>query len=96
MRKVKLFKPFVSWYAVWNVVGVLRSGQLAEGPRVKEFEEKFGQRFGLPNALAVNSGTAAVATARKLLAVIYRLLKDNRPFESRVGSLGCLPNNFRL
>lgn len=28
------------------------------------------------------SGSAAVATARKLLAVIFRLLKDNRPFES--------------
>ena len=28
------------------------------------------------------SGTAAVATARKLLAVVWRLLKDNRPFEA--------------
>ena len=27
------------------------------------------------------SGPAAVATARKLLAVIWRILKDNRPFE---------------
>ena len=27
------------------------------------------------------SGAAAVATARKLLAVIWRILKDNRPFE---------------
>jgi transposase len=27
------------------------------------------------------SGAAAVATARKLLAVVWRLLKDNRPFE---------------
>ena len=25
--------------------------------------------------------TAAVATARKLLAVVWRLLKDNRPYE---------------
>lgn len=30
------------------------------------------------------SGSAAVATARKLLAVIWRLLKDNRPFEERI------------
>lgn len=28
--------------------------------------------------------TAAVATARKLLAVIWRILKDKRPFESRI------------
>lgn len=29
------------------------------------------------------SGTAAVATARKLLAVVWRLLKDNRPWQER-------------
>jgi len=28
------------------------------------------------------SKTAAVATARKLLAVVWRLLKDNRPYEA--------------
>lgn len=28
------------------------------------------------------SGTAAVATARKLLAVVWRLLKDNRPYQA--------------
>lgn len=66
MRTVKLFKPFVSWYAVWNTVKVLRSGQLAEGPRVKEFEEKFGRRFGLTNVLAVNSGTTALELAYEL------------------------------
>lgn len=27
------------------------------------------------------SGAAAVATARKLLAVVWRILKDNRPFK---------------
>lgn len=69
MRKVKLFKPFVSWYAVWNTVKVLRSGQLAEGPRVKEFEEKFGQRFGLSNVLAVNSGTTALELAYELAGI---------------------------
>lgn len=37
------------------------------------------------------SGAAAVATARKLLAVVWRILKDNRPFEvvpPKVGSPG--------
>lgn len=38
------------------------------------------------------SGAAAVATARKILAVVWRILKDNRPFEiippKRVGSPG--------
>lgn len=40
------------------------------------------------------TSTAAVATARKLLAVVWRLLKDNRPYQIRVGSLGSLPNKF--
>ena len=41
------------------------------------------------------SGAAAIATARKLLAVVWRMLKDNRPFEiippKRVGSPECSP-----
>ncbi|MDP3996361.1 MAG: aminotransferase class V-fold PLP-dependent enzyme [bacterium] len=69
MRKVKLFKPFVSWYAVWNVIKTLRSSQLAEGPRVKEFEEKFAKRFGLGNVVAVNSGTAALELAYELAGI---------------------------
>lgn len=69
MRKIKLFKPFVSWYAVWNTIKVLRSGQLAEGPLVKEFENEFGKRFGLKNVLAVNSGTAALELAYELAGI---------------------------
>jgi len=35
------------------------------------------------NGIKIRKGTktAAVATARKLLAVVWRLLKDNRPYE---------------
>ena len=69
MRKIKLFKPFVSWYSVWNTVKVLRSGQLAEGPRVKEFEQEFGRQFGLKNVATVNSGTAARELAYELAGV---------------------------
>jgi len=39
------------------------------------------------------SGTAAVATARKLLAVVWRLLKDNREYMAvppRCGKSGML------
>lgn len=69
MRKVKLFKPFVSWWAVWNTVKVLRSGQLAEGPRVKEFEKAIAERFGLANVVAVNSGTTALELAYELAGI---------------------------
>lgn len=63
---MKLFKPYVSWRAVWYAVKVLLSDQLAEGPVVKQFEHEFGQRFGLTNVVAVNSGTSALELAYEL------------------------------
>jgi len=43
------------------------------------------------------SARAAVATARKILAVVWRILKDNRPFQiipPEVGSRGAHQNNI--
>ncbi|WP_395006630.1 DegT/DnrJ/EryC1/StrS family aminotransferase [Undibacterium sp.] len=48
---------------------VLYSGQVAEGQQVYEFEEKFGKQFGLPNVLAMSSGTAALHAALALAGV---------------------------
>lgn len=48
---------------------VLYSGQVAEGQQVYEFEENFGNRFGLPNVLAMSSGTAALHAALTLAGV---------------------------
>ena len=42
---------------------VLDSGMLAQGRRVKEFEEKFAKLCGTKYAIAVNSGTAAIHCA---------------------------------
>lgn len=69
MRKIKLFKPYVSWWAVWYTIKVLRSGQLAEGPQVKLFEREFMAKFGVKNALALNSGTAALELAYELAGI---------------------------
>jgi perosamine synthetase len=66
---VKLFRPYVSWRAVWNVIKVLRSGQLAEGPLVKQFENEFAQKFGLKNVVALNSGTSALELAYELAGI---------------------------
>jgi dTDP-4-amino-4,6-dideoxygalactose transaminase len=63
---VKLFKPFVSEDAIENVARVLRSGQLAEGTEVKQFEHDFAETFGLTNVVAVNSGTSALELAYEL------------------------------
>jgi dTDP-4-amino-4,6-dideoxygalactose transaminase len=69
MRKIKLFKPYVSWYSVWNTIKVLRSGQLAEGPKVKEFEDEFSKVFNVNNVVTVNSGTAALELAYELAGI---------------------------
>lgn len=69
MRKIKLFKPYVSWRAIRNVVRVLRSDQLAEGPEVKKFEQEFAVKFGLKNVVALNSGTTALELAYELAGI---------------------------
>lgn len=42
------------------VVAVLRSGQLAQGERVAEFEARFAAALGVPHAVASSSGTASL------------------------------------
>jgi len=69
MRNVRLFKPYVSWWAMWYALRTLRSGQLAEGPQVKKFEQEFGTFFGLKNVATLNSGTAALELAYELAGI---------------------------
>lgn len=44
-------------------LAVLASGWLTMGPRTREFEQAFAERFGVPHAVAVSSGTAALHLA---------------------------------
>jgi dTDP-4-amino-4,6-dideoxygalactose transaminase len=46
---------------------VLRSGMLAQGARVAEFEQKFAAMHGVANAVAVNNGTTALVAALQAL-----------------------------
>lgn len=48
---------------------VLRSGQLACGPEVEEFERRFARAIGMPDAVAVNSGTSGLHLALLALGV---------------------------
>ena len=50
-------------YVQEAVTRVLKSGQLAEGPVVKEFENLYAEFIGTRHAVAVNSGTAALHVA---------------------------------
>jgi len=51
------------------VLGVLQSGWLTAGPRVKEFEEAFARYIGARHALAVNSCTAALHLALAAIGI---------------------------
>lgn len=66
---IKLFKPYVSYRAIWNAVKTLLGTQLAEGPQVKLFEREFGGRFGFDNVVALNSGTSALELAYELAGI---------------------------
>ncbi len=52
--------PDVGDEEIEAVAGVLQSGMLARGPRVKEFEERFSRYCGAGLGVAVNNGTAAL------------------------------------
>ncbi len=60
---IPIFKPTVPEAVVERVAMTLREGWLSEGRQVAAFEEEFARRMGLPHALALNSGTAALHLA---------------------------------
>lgn len=61
--KVSIAKPIIGEEEIENVVEVLKSGMIAQGPKVAEFEEKFAQWVGAKYGIATNSGTAALHVA---------------------------------
>jgi len=60
---IPLSKPLIGKEEIAAVVAVLESGMIAQGPRVKELEEKFARYCGTKYAVALNSGTAALHSA---------------------------------
>ena len=61
--KVPIAKPIIGEEEIENVVEVLKSGMIAQGPKVAEFEQKFAEWVGAKYGIAVNSGTAALHVA---------------------------------
>ena len=52
-----------------GVLAVLRSGMIAQGPRVAELEQIFADICGVKHAVAVNNGTTALVAVLKMLDV---------------------------
>jgi perosamine synthetase len=60
---IPIAKPIIGEDEVRAVTEVLRSGVIAEGQKVKDFETAFAEFAGTSFAVAVNSGTAALHAA---------------------------------
>jgi perosamine synthetase len=66
---IPVFRPFYDEREEQAVAEVLRSGWIGLGPRTEEFEERFARRVGSRYAIALNSCTAAIHLALRLLGV---------------------------
>jgi len=60
---INIAQPMIGQEEVEAVNQVLKSGMLAQGPKVAELEEAFAKYCGTKYALALNSGTAAIHAA---------------------------------
>jgi dTDP-4-amino-4,6-dideoxygalactose transaminase len=60
---IRIAQPIIGPEEEEAVLAALRSGRLAQGPRVAAFEEAFARYVGVRHAVAVSSGTAALAVA---------------------------------
>ncbi|OGD56680.1 aminotransferase DegT [Candidatus Berkelbacteria bacterium RBG_13_40_8] len=60
---MNIASPQIGQEEIQAVAEVLKSGMLAQGPKVKEFEEKFAKFIGVKFAVATSSGTTALEVA---------------------------------
>lgn len=67
--KVPWSKLFLNEDELNGVIDVIKSNWLSMGPKVKEFEEKMASYVRIKHAIAVNSGTAALDIALKVLGI---------------------------
>jgi perosamine synthetase len=59
-KKINIAEPWIDLEEMKAVINVLKSGNLAHGKVVEEFENSFAKYIGTKYAVAVNSGTAAL------------------------------------
>ena len=60
---IPIAKPLIGKEEESAILEVIASGQLAQGPKVREFEEHFAKLCGVEHAVATSSGTTALHNA---------------------------------
>lgn len=66
---IPIFRPSYDEAELRAVEEVFKSGWIGLGPKTAEFEGRFAEYIGVPHAVAVNSATAALHLALKVLDV---------------------------
>ncbi|MCG3137780.1 MAG: GDP-perosamine synthase [Phycisphaerae bacterium] len=86
--RIPLSRPDINDQDIAAVVEVMRSGQLSLGPKVPEFEKAIADYLGMPYAVAVANGTAALQLALLALELEPGAEVITTPF-SFVASANC-------
>lgn len=66
---IDLFYPYVPDEAITEVIKVLHSRFIGQGPMVDRFEREFALYFHTPYAVSTNSGTSALDTAYDIIGI---------------------------
>ena len=66
---IDLFYPYIPEEVFAEVLNVLKSRWIGQGPKVDEFENKFKEKFGVQYPVSMNSGSAALETAFDLIGI---------------------------
>ena len=69
LRNVPFSPPDMSAAEIEQVAEALRSGWITTGPKTKEFERKIAEYVGTKKAVCLNSATAAMEMALRLIGV---------------------------
>ncbi len=69
MKNIAIASPIVGWREIYSVAKVLKSGSLAQGPKVLQFEKNFSRLVDDRECVAVNSGTSALHVALLSLGI---------------------------
>lgn len=67
--KIQISKPVIGKAEINAVVKILESGNLSQGPVVKELERQFAEYCGAKYAIALSNGTATLHTALYALGI---------------------------
>ncbi len=69
LRNIPFSPPDMSEAEIEQVAEALRSGWITTGPKTKEFERQIAEYVGVPRAVCLNSATAAMEMALRLIGV---------------------------